>query len=221
VKSRFVRALRRYLIAGLLIWLPLGVTYLTFRFLLDLVDRLVPLLPVRYQPDTLLGYHVPGFGALLALVVLLATGVLVANFIGRQFVGLWEDLLNRIPLVRSIYSGVKGLTETLVSGTGASFRRVVMIEYPRKDIWTLGFVTATGIAEIDAKSGRRQACIYVPTTPNPTSGFIVMVPEDEVIELEMSVDAAMKMIVTLGVVVPPQAVAQKAGSLKAGAPKAP
>jgi uncharacterized membrane protein len=221
VKSRFVRALRRYLIAGLLIWLPLGVTYLTFRFLLDLVDRLVPLLPVRYQPDTLLGYHVPGFGALLALVVLLATGVLVANFIGRQFVGLWEDLLNRIPLVRSIYSGVKGLTETLVSGTGASFRRVVMIEYPRKDIWTLGFVTATGIAEIDAKSGRRQACIYVPTTPNPTSGFIVMVPEDEVIELEMSVDAAMKMIVTLGVVVPPQAVAQKAGASKAGAPKAP
>lgn len=216
MKSRFVRALRRYLIAGLLIWLPLGVTYLTFRFLLDLVDRLVPLLPVRYQPDTLLGYHVPGFGALLALVVLLATGVLVANFIGRQFVGLWEDLLNRIPLVRSIYSGVKGLTETLVSGTGASFRRVVMIEYPRKDIWTLGFVTATGIAEIDAKSGRRQACIYVPTTPNPTSGFIVMVPEDEVIELEMSVDAAMKMIVTLGVVVPPQA-----GALKAEAPNAP
>jgi uncharacterized membrane protein len=202
VKSRLGRALRRWLIAGLLIWLPLGVTYLTFRFLLDLVDRLVPLLPARFQPDTLLGYHVPGFGVLLALVVLLLTGLLVANFIGRQLIGWWEDLLNRIPLVRSIYSGVKGLTETLVSGTGASFRRVVMIEYPRKEMWSFGFVTASGIAEIDAKTGKRQVCVYIPTTPNPTSGLIVMVPEEEIVELDMSVDAAMKMIVTLGVVVP-------------------
>ncbi len=202
MKSRVARALRRWLIAGLLIWLPLGVTYLTFRFLLDLVDRLVPLLPERFQPDVLLGFHVPGFGVLLALVVLLATGLLVANFIGRQLIDWWEDLLNRIPLVRTIYSGVKGLTETLVSGTGASFRKVVMIEYPRKEMWSFAFVTAAGIAEIDAKTGKRQVCVYVPTTPNPTSGLIVLVPEDEIIELDMSVDAAMKMIVTLGVVVP-------------------
>jgi uncharacterized membrane protein len=203
VKSRVVRAFRRYLIAGLLVWLPLGVTWLTFLFLIDLVDRLVPLLPLRYQPDVLLGFHVPGFGVLLALVVLLVTGVLVANFIGRQLVGWWEELLNRIPLVRTIYSSVKGLTETLVSGTGASFRKVVMIEYPRKEMWSFGFVTASGIEEIDRKTGKRQVCVYVPTTPNPTSGLIVMVPEDEIIELDMSVDVAMKMIVTLGVVVPP------------------
>lgn len=202
VKSRVARALRRWLIAGLLVWLPLGVTYLTFRFLLDLVDRLVPLLPERFQPDTMLGYHVPGFGVLLALVVLLLTGLLVANFIGRELVGWWEDVVNRIPLVRTIYSSVKGLTETLVSGTGASFRKVVMIEYPRRDMWSFGFVTASGIEEIDRKTGKPQVCVYVPTTPNPTSGLIVMVPEDEVVELDMSVDAAMKMIVTLGVVVP-------------------
>ena len=202
MKSRVGRALRRWLIAGLLIWLPLGVTWLTFAFLLDLVDRLLPLLPVRFQPDVLLGFHIPGFGVLLALVVLLITGLLVANFVGRELVGWWEELLNRIPLVRTIYSGVKGLTETLVSGTGASFRKVVMIEYPRKEMWSFGFVTASGIREIDEKTGKTQVCVYVPTTPNPTSGLIVMVPEDEVIELDMSVDAAMKMIVTLGVVVP-------------------
>ncbi|MET0291525.1 MAG: DUF502 domain-containing protein [Steroidobacteraceae bacterium] len=205
MKSRVGRAVRRWLIAGLLIWLPLGVTYLTFRFLIDMVDRLLTLLPARFQPDVLLGFHVPGFGVLLALIVLLFTGLLVANFIGRQFVDWWEELLNRIPLVRSIYSGVKGLTETLVSGTGASFRKVVMIEYPRKEMWSFGFVTASGIAEIDKRTGKAQVCVYVPTTPNPTSGLIVMVPEDEVVELEMSVDAAMKMIVTLGVVVPPSA----------------
>lgn len=202
MKSRVGRALRRWLIAGLLIWLPLGVTWLTFVFLLDLVDRLLPLLPVRFQPDVLLGFHVPGFGVLLALAVLLLTGLLVANFIGRELVVWWEDLLNRIPLVRTIYSGVKGLTETLVSGTGASFRKVVMIEYPRKEMWSFGFVTASGIREIDEKTGKKQVCVYVPTTPNPTSGLIVMVPEDEIVELDMSVDAAMKMIVTLGVVVP-------------------
>jgi uncharacterized membrane protein len=203
VKSRVARALRRWLIAGLLIWVPLGVTWLTFAFLLDLVDRLVLLLPDRYRPDTLLGVHIPGFGVVLALVVLLVTGLFAANIVGRQFVGWWEDLLNRIPLVRTIYSGVKGFTETLITGTGASFRRVVMIEYPRKEMWSFGFVTASGVQEIDEKTGKRQVCVYVPTTPNPTSGLIVMVPEDEVVELDMSVDAAMRMIVTLGVVAPP------------------
>jgi uncharacterized membrane protein len=139
-------------------------------------------------------------------VVLLLTGLMVANFIGRELIGWWEDVVNRIPLVRTIYSSVKGLTETLVSGTGASFRKVVMIEYPRRDMWSFGFVTASGIEEIDRKTGKAQVCVYVPTTPNPTSGLIVMVPEDEIIELDMSVDAAMKMIVTLGVVVPTGAV---------------
>ena len=206
MKVRLARALRRYLIAGLLIWLPLGVTYLAFSFLLDTVDRLLVLLPRRYQPDELLGFHVPGFGVLLAAFLLIGTGLLVANFVGRELVRWWEDLLNRIPGVRTIYSGVKGLTETLVSGSGASFRKVALIQYPREGLWSVGFVTASGIAEIDAKTGRRQVCVFIPTTPNPTSGFIVMVPEDELIELEMGTDAAMKLIVTLGVVAPAPAV---------------
>jgi len=210
MKSRFARAVRRYLIAGLLIWLPLGVTYLAFRFLLDAVDRLLVLLPQSFQPDTLLGFHIPGFGALLAVVLLLVTGLLVANFVGRELIGWWEDLLNRIPGVRTIYSGVKGLTETLVSGSGASFRKVALIEYPRKGLWSVGFVTASGIAEIDERTGRRQVCVFIPTTPNPTSGFIVMVPEEELIELQMGTDQAMKMIVTLGVVAPPTAVSSSA-----------
>jgi uncharacterized membrane protein len=203
VKGQFVRRLRRYLMAGLLVWLPLGVTYLAFKFVLDAMDQLLPLLPARYQPDALLGFHIPGFGVILALVVLLTTGLLVANLIGRTLVSWWEDLLNRIPLVRSIYSGVKGFTETLVSNTGGGFRKVVLIEYPRRGMWSIAFVTASGLAEIDAKTGAEQVCVFIPTTPNPTSGFIFLIPAAELIELDMSVDAAMKMIVTLGVVVPP------------------
>jgi uncharacterized membrane protein len=203
VRALLGRGLRRYLIAGLLIWLPLGVTFLTFKFLLDLFDQILLLLPKHLQPDTLFGFHIPGLGAILSLLVLLATGVLVTNLIGRTLVRWWEDLLNRIPLVRSIYSGVKGFTDTLVSKGGGSLRKVVLIEYPRKEMWSIGFVTATDLPEISAATGDTQVCVYVPTTPNPTSGFIVMLPQSQVIECEMSADAAMKMIVTLGVVVPP------------------
>jgi uncharacterized membrane protein len=203
-KSRLLRGLRRYLIAGLLVWLPLGATVLTFKFLLDLMDELLPLLPEAWQPDALLGFHLPGFGAILAFVVLLGTGFLVANLIGSTLVGWWEDLLNRIPLVRSIYSGVKGFTETLVSGAGGSFNKVVLVEYPRREMWSIGFVTASDLPDISALTGDRQLCVYVPTTPNPTSGLIVYVPASQVIATDMSVDAAMKMVVTMGIVMPPQ-----------------
>ena len=203
MKAKFLRALRRYLMAGLLVWVPLFVTYLAFKFVLDLMDRLLPLLPASLQPDALLGFHVPGFGVILAFVVLLLTGLLVANLIGRTLVSWWEDLLNRIPLVRTIYSGVKGFTETLVSKSGGSFRKVVLVEYPRKGMWSIAFVTASELLEIDRKTGVPQVCVFIPTTPNPTSGFIFLVPAGELIELDMSVDSAMKMIVTLGVVAPP------------------
>jgi uncharacterized membrane protein len=203
MKSRLVRGLRRYLVAGLLVWVPLGATVLAFKFLLDLMDELLPLLPARWQPDALLGFHLPGFGVILALVVLLVTGVLVANLIGSTLVGWWEDLLNRIPLVRSIYSSVKGLTETIVSSKGGSFSKVVLVEYPRREMWSIGFVTATDLPDISALTGDQQVCVYVPTTPNPTSGLIVYVPASQVRESDMSVDAAMKMVMTLGVVMPP------------------
>lgn len=201
-RSSFMRGLRGYLIAGLLLWLPVGVTILTFKFLLDLMDQVLLLLPHQWRPEELFGFYVPGFSVLVTFIVLLVTGVLVRNLLGRTLVGWWESLLNRVPIVRSVYSGVKGFTETLVSGGGGSFRKVVIIEYPRKEMWSIGFVTAGDIAEVSAVTGGPQVCVYVPTTPNPTSGLIVMLPPEQVFEIDMSVDAAMRMIVTLGVVVP-------------------
>ena len=201
--SRILRAMRRYLVTGLLVWVPLGVTLLTFRFLLDLTDAVLPLLPEHWQPDYLLGFHVPGFGAILALLVLLGTGILLRNLIGATLVGWWEELLNRIPLVRSIYSGVKGFTETVVGDkAGRAFSKVVLIEYPRREMWSIGFLTASDVPEIDQVTGAKHVCVYVPTTPNPTSGLIVYVPVEQVRETTMSVDTAMKMVVTLGIVMP-------------------
>ncbi len=195
--------MRRYLIAGLLFWVPAGLTWLTFKFLLDLTDGLVTVLPDQYKPDNLLGFHIPGFGALLALVVLVFTGLLVANLVGQAVVTWWDELMNRIPLVRTIYSGVKGFTESLVTSK-ASFRQVVVIEFPRKDVWTIAFVTATNLPDYSGKyAGESLICVYVPTTPIPTTGYNLIVRQSEVVPIDMSVDDAMKMIVTLGVVVPP------------------
>lgn len=199
-----LRVLRRYLVAGLLVWAPLGITILTFSFLFDIADGLLFWLPASWHPDALLGFHIPGLGAVLGFLVLLGTGLVAANLIGATLVSWWEDLMNRIPLVRSIYSGVKGFTETLVSGSGKSFSRVVLVEYPRREMWSIGFVTAVDVPDIDAVVGDKMVCVYVPTTPNPTSGLIVYAPQSQVRETDMSVDAAMKMVVTLGVVMPTQ-----------------
>ncbi len=193
---------RRYLIAGLLLWLPLGVTVLVVRLLVGTMDQTLLLLPERYRPDALLGFHIPGLGLVLAVLVVLITGILVANLFGRRLVGLWERLLSRIPLVRSVYSAVKQLAETMFSGGGQSFRKVLLIEYPRRGLWTLAFQTGTGVGEAQQKTGRDVVNVYVPTTPNPTSGFFLMVPREDVVELDMSVDDGLKMIISMGVVVP-------------------
>ena len=194
--------MRRYVIAGLLVWVPIVVTVLVVRFILDLMDQTLLLLPAAVRPEALFGFHIPGLGLLLALLLLISTGVLVSNIIGRSLVGLWEDLLNRIPFVRALYSGVKSFSTTILSNQGNSFKKVMLIEYPRKGIWSVGFQTAGDMPLISAHTGEPQVCVFIPTTPNPTSGFIMMVPRSQAIELDMSVDAAMKMIVTLGVVVP-------------------
>jgi uncharacterized membrane protein len=198
-----LRVLRRYLVAGLLVWAPLGITILTFKFLLDMADGLLTVLPPAWRPDALLGMHIPGFGAVLAFMVVLVTGLIAANFIGRTLLGWWEEIMNRIPLVRSIYSGVKGLTETLISSKSDSFSKVVLVEYPRREMWSIGFVTASDTPDIDFVTGEKEVCVYIPTTPNPTSGLIVYVPASQVRETDMSVDAAMKMVVTMGIVMPP------------------
>jgi uncharacterized membrane protein len=193
---------RRYLIAGLLVWVPILVTVLVVRFILDLMDQTLLLLPPSVRPEALFGYHIPGLGLLLAVLLLFFTGVLVSNIIGRSLVVLWEDLMNRIPFVRALYSGVKSFSTTILSNQGNSFKKVLLIEYPRKGIWSVGFQTAGDVPLISSHTGEPQVCVFIPTTPNPTSGFIVMVPRSQAIELDMSTDAAMRMIVTLGVVVP-------------------
>jgi uncharacterized membrane protein len=195
-------AIRRYIMAGLLVWLPLGVTILVVKMLVDLMDRSLLLLPTRYQPEQLLGMHIPGLGVIVAVTVVLATGIVVANLFGRKLVGLWEGLLARIPLVSSVYSAVKQISETMFSSNGNSFRKVLLVEYPRKGLWTLAFQTGTDVGEAQCKTGREVINIYVPTTPNPTSGFFIMVPKEEVVELEMSVDEGLRMIISMGSVVP-------------------
>ena len=187
--------LRRYLIAGLLVWLPIGVTVLIVKLLVDLMDQTLVVLPEAYSPDHLLGFHIPGLGVLLSILVVLTTGVIMAHFFGQKLVVAWEAILNRIPLVRSIYSSVKQLSETLLSTGGQSFRKVLLIEYPRKGLWTLAFQTGTEVGEAQLKTGEEVINVYVPTTPNPTSGFFLMVPRRDVVVLDMSVDEGLKMII--------------------------
>jgi len=199
-------SLRRLLVAGVLVWLPIIATVWVVGFFMTLMDGTLVLLPERYQPQTLLGFHVPGLGVVFAFIVVLLTGLLVTNLIGRQLVGYWEDLMQRIPLVRSVYGGVRSFTESVLSSSN-SFHQVVAVEYPRLGIWSIGFVTAPVVVEVSRRTGQHLSCVFVSTAPNPTSGFIILVPKSQMIPLEMSVDAAMKMIVTCGVVLPEPPVA--------------
>ncbi|MBI3898328.1 MAG: DUF502 domain-containing protein [Gammaproteobacteria bacterium] len=197
-----MQALRRYLIAGLLIWVPLGVTLLIIKLLVDTMDQTLLLLPEHLRPAALLGVHIPGLGIVLAAFVIIGTGVIVANLFGKQMLDWGETLLGRIPLVRTIYGSVKKLTETLFSGSGKSFRKVVLVEYPRKGMWSFAFQTGPGVQELERLTGKQMVNVFIPTTPNPTSGFVLVVPLEEVIELDMSVDEGLKLILSIGVVTP-------------------
>ena len=194
--------LRRYLIAGLLVWLPVVATVLILKFLIDVVDQTLLLLPAMAQPEAVIGFRIPGLGFLLSGVVLLVTGMVVTNLLGSSMVRLWEALLARIPVVRAIYSASKQLTETLFSGSGKSFRKVVLVRYPHPGMWTLAFLTGDGMPEASAKTGRDLVNIFVPTTPNPTSGFFLMVAREDMIELDMPVDVGIRLILSAGAVAP-------------------
>ena len=197
-----MKHLRRYLVAGLLVWIPLGVTIFILKVLIGLMDRSLLLIPQQYRPEEWLGFSVPGLGLILTLLVLLVTGLLAANIVGRSMVGLWESLLDRIPVVRSVYSAAKNFTEIVFSDSGQSFKKVLLIEYPRKGIYSLAFQTATNLGEVQGRMGEQMVCTFVPTTPNPTSGYIIIVPKKDIIELDMEIDEALKMIISLGVVIP-------------------
>lgn len=194
--------LRRYFVAGLLVWLPIGATILVFRLLLNLMDRLLFILPPGLRPEALLGVRIPGLGAILALIVLVVTGVLAANLLGRRLVGVYESMVGRIPIVRTIYGGVKHFAEVVLSDSSASFKKVLMIEYPRQGIYSLAFQTSENAAEVQARTGETVVTVFLPTTPNPTSGFLLFVPKSQITELDMPVEEALKLIISLGVVVP-------------------
>jgi uncharacterized membrane protein len=195
-------ALRRYLVAGVLVWLPIVATIWLVSFMLRLMDRTLLLVPPEYRPEALLGFSIPGTGLVLALVLLLLTGLLVTNLIGRRLVLWGEELLNRIPVVRTVYGGVKSFAESVFSQSN-SFRKVVMVEYPREGVWSIGFLTAEDVPEISQKTGENHVAVYLSSALNATAGWLIVVPRRAVHELDMSVDAALKMIITCGVVVPP------------------
>ena len=197
-----MKRLRRYIVAGILVWLPIGVTVFVVTFLTAQLDKTLRFIPARYQPEALLGFPIPGLGILLTILILLLTGVLVANMVGRSMVGMWESMLHKIPFVRSVYSAVKKFAEIVLSDSSTSFKRVLLIEYPRKGLYSFAFQTSSDLGEVQERTGEEMICTFVPTTPNPTSGFVIVVPRKDVIELDMEVDAALKMIISLGVVVP-------------------
>lgn len=205
---------RRYLVAGLLVWIPLGITILLISFAVRQMDKSIALIPVKYQPGvllaTLLGQpnpiaepiNIPGAGVVFIVLVVFLTGIFVANVIGRAFVGGWESLMDRIPIVRSIYSAAKNFAEIVFSDSSNAFKNVLLVEYPRKGIYSLAFQTSSDLGEVQGRTGSEVVGCFVPTTPNPTSGFIIIVPKKDVVVLDMEVDEALKMIISLGVVVP-------------------
>ena len=195
-------ALKKYIIAGLLVWLPFAATVVIVKLLIDLLDKTILLLPPEWHPVALLGFSIPGFGIILALSILLLTGMLAANLFGRRFVEIWERILNKIPLVRSIYSSIKQISNTIFDPSGKSFRKVVMLQYPRKGLWSIGFLTNDNVGDEMSAVDDRLVAIFIPTTPNPTSGFIVMVRNDEITELDMSVEEGFKFIISMGVIIP-------------------
>jgi len=194
--------LRRYFVAGLLVWIPLGITLWVLKLLVDLMDQSLLLLPERLRSEALFGFHVPGLGIILTLLIVISTGALAANFFGRQLLALGHDLLTRIPIVRSIYGGVKQISDTLFSPEGKAFRRAVLVRYPHQGAWTVALVTGNPEHEVADILGREQVSVFVPTTPNITAGFFLIVPRSETIELDMTVDAALKYIISMGVAEP-------------------
>lgn len=194
--------MKRYFITGLLIWAPLGITLWVLSFILGMMDQSIMLLPNAWQPRALVGFNIPGVGAVMTLLVVFITGLLTANFIGQRLVRWWEALLHRIPVVRSIYQSVKQISDTVFSPSGQAFRQAVLVQYPRAGSWTIGFLTGTPGGEIAERLGNNMVSLYVPTTPNPTSGFFLMLPKDDVLELDMSVEDALKYLISMGVVAP-------------------
>ncbi|MFM9879993.1 MAG: DUF502 domain-containing protein [Burkholderiaceae bacterium] len=195
--------IRKWLLAGLLVIVPVAITAWVLKLFINTLDQTLLILPAAWQPDALLGVHIPGFGVLLAFAIVLGIGAAASNFLGRKLVRWGDALLGHIPVVRSLYSGVKQVSDTLFSDSGNAFRKVLLVQYPREGCWSLAFQTGAPGGEVAEHLPGEHVSIYMPTTPNPSSGFFLMLPRAQVIELDMTIDEALKYIISMGVVVPP------------------
>lgn len=204
--------LRKYFISGLLVWLPIVATVVVIRFLFKLINNAYHTTPARFQLDHLLGVHIPGLGIILTVLVIILTGVFAANFLGKKVMAIGDKLIGKIPLIRTIYLGLKQILETMFNSKGKAFRKVLLVEYPRKGLWSIAFQTGAGSPEVnhhiaknigeESDADLEVVTIFIPTTPNPTSGFLMMVPKKDIVELSVSVDQALKFVISLGVVQP-------------------
>ena len=194
--------MKKYLITGLLIWIPLAITIWVLDLIVGTMDQSLLLLPPQYQPQVLFGYQVPGVGALLTVVVVFVTGVLASNILGQRLLSFWENVLGRIPVVKTIYHAVKQVSDTLFAPGGQAFSKALLVQYPREGSWTIAFLTGRPGGDVANHLHGDYVSIYVPTTPNPTSGFFLMMPRAEVIELDMSVDEALRYVISMGVAAP-------------------
>ncbi|MBE7369456.1 DUF502 domain-containing protein [Ramlibacter pallidus] len=198
-----MHALRKWLLAGLLVIVPVAITLAVLRWIIDTLDQTLLILPRAWHPDEVFGIHIPGFGVLLTLAILLIVGAITSNFVGKKLVNVGDRIVSRIPVVRSIYSSVKQVSDTLFSPSGNAFRTAVLVQWPRPDVWTIGFVTGSPGGDVtNYLRGDDFVSVYVPTTPNPTGGYFVMLRKSDCIELKMSVDEALKYVVSMGVVAP-------------------
>ena len=194
--------MKKYLITGLLIWIPLIITLWVLKVIVDVLDQSLLLLPASLQTERWLGIHIPGLGAILTIVIVFVTGVFATNFFGAQLVEIWHDILHRIPVVNSIYSSVKQISDTLFSSSGQAFRKALLVQWPREGMWTIAFLTGTPGGGVGRHLPPDCLAVYVPTTPNPTGGYFVIVQRKDVVELDMTVDQALKYIISMGVVPP-------------------
>jgi uncharacterized membrane protein len=201
-KPPMIECMRKYFVTGLLILVPLAITVWVLNLIIGTMDQSLILLPDRWRPEALIGFHIPGLGTILTLVIIFLTGLATRNFIGNRVVLAWEAVVIRIPVVNTIYSSVKQVSDTLFSSSGNAFRKALLVEYPRKGCWTIAFLTGTPGGDVKNHLQGDYVSLYVPTTPNPTSGFFLMVPRADTIELDMTVDTALKYIVSMGVVSP-------------------
>ncbi len=195
-------AIRRWLLAGLLVLVPLIITVWVLNWVVGTLDQTLQILPAQWQPDRLLGIHIPGFGVLLALVIVLLIGAIASNFMGRRLLSWWNALLGRIPIVRSIYSSVKQVSDTLFSENGNAFRKALLVQWPRPGVWTIAFQTGTPGGDVLTQFGDEYLSVYVPTTANPSGGYFVMLKRSDCVELAMTVDEALTYVISMGVVSP-------------------